>query len=256
MIGSGHDMLHARCDKVFPRNPIAPTIPLLKHLLSGIFAVLIFSAFSFLTSPASADDHLGSLEDLLPPSSSKSKARSFTGRIRIFNSVLLHPLPVWSRVANGPAPAEKTKLTTANRKGVYYLDMVPKDESFKQWTNRFGVVGFNQPNASLQRQSNLVVQHFRSICSPSNLQVFRGRQAADRTVIVVACGSYSRQPGTGQMAAVMFLKNKTQSVTMRREWRGPAFQSKVASTWPVPKRELDGVLSELYRSRLLALKKH
>ena len=122
--------------------------------------------------------------------------------------------------------------------------------------NRFGVVGFNQPNASLQRQSNLVVQHFRSICSPSNLQVFRGRQAADRTVIVVACGSYSRQPGTGQMAAVMFLKNKTQSVTMRREWRGPAFQSKVASTWPVPKRELDGVLSELYRSRLLALKKH
>lgn len=231
---------------------------MLKPLLFRLTAAVLISAVApslFSTCPSHANGDLGSLEDLLPPSTGNKGPRSHNGRVQIFNSLLIHPMPVWSRYANGPAPAEKTKFKTANRNGIYYLDMVPKDESFKQWTNRFSVVGFDQANASLRLQSKAVVGHFRSQCSPSNMQVFGGKQAADRAMLVIACGAYSRNRGTGQMAAVLMLKNPLQSVTIMREWRGPAFQSQVASSWPVPKRELDGVLGELFRSRLLPRKK-
>ena len=201
-----------------------------------------------------ASDDLGSLNDLLAPSPSKPAVRSHNGRVRIFDNVLVHPMPVWSSFDSGPAPAEQSRMQTGNQNGTYQMSMVPQDEEFKEWKNLFSVVGHNSPVRALRQHSNVVLQQFRAICSPSNSSAFLVDVRPMRVMQVVACGNYSRDRATGQIAIVVSMQNQTGLVTMTRQWRTKSFQSAVRTSWPVSKQELDSVLNELSRARLIPIK--
>jgi hypothetical protein len=203
-----------------------------------------------------ASDDLGSLQDLLPPSQSNPTARSHDGRVRIFNNFLVHPMPVWSSFDSGPAPAEQSRIQTGSRNGTYRLTMIPDDEEFKQWKNLFAVTGHDGPVRALADHGRVVIQQFRTICSPSNTQTFLVESSNTRVMQVVACGNYSRDRAVGQIAVVVSMQNATGLVTMSRQWRTKSFQSRVQSSWPVSKLELDSVLVELSRARLIPVKKN
>ena len=141
-------------------------------------------------------------------------------------------------------------MRTGTRGNTYQMNMVPKDEQFEAWENLFTVVGHNGPVRSLERHGRVVAQQFISICSPGNTQVFLVDKSPSRIMQVVACGNFSRDRNTGQIAVVVAIQNETGLVTMTRQWRTKSFQSRTHSTWPVPKREVDGVLIELSRARL------
>ncbi|MEP1208323.1 MAG: hypothetical protein ABJM29_08795 [Rhizobiaceae bacterium] len=205
--------------------------------------------------PAYAQEDLGTLDDLLPPSPGAWKKRSMTGRVQLFDNILLYPLPVWSNVANGAAPAERSKIRTANRDGLYQMSMVPHDEEFTGWENLFTVTAHQKDPRPVMQQGHLVMQQFQAVCSPSNMQVFKVHASPTTLVQVIACGNYSRDRSKGQMAAVVTRRNQSGLVTMTRQWRTAPFQSKIQSNWPIPKSELDGVLRELSRSKLIPSKK-
>lgn len=207
--------------------------------------------------PSTAQEDLGTLQDLLPPSSSVNSARrSLNGQVRLFDNVLIHPMPVWSSFANGPAPAERSKIKTANKNGLYQMSMVPREEDFANWQNLFTVTAHQRDKRSVGQQGRQVMQQFRTICSPSNLQVFKVHASPTMLIQVVACGNFSRERSKGQMAAIVTLRNESGLVTLTRQWSTPAFQSKIPTSWPVPKNEMDGVLGELSRSKLVPLKKN
>ena len=221
-----------------------------------LVSALAFACSLALTSsrPALADDDLGTLQDLLPPTTSQPSVRSQSGRVRIFDNFLIHPLPVWSSFASGPAPAERSRIQTGTRNGVYQLRMVPQDEAFDTWKSLFSVVGHNSPVRSLAQHGNIVVQQFRTICSPTNTSVFRVSSSPTRIIQLVACGNYSRDRSVGHMAAIVTLQNASGLVTISRQWRTGSFQSRIESDWPIEKIEIDRVLVELSRARLVPLK--
>ena len=231
----------------------------MKYLISG-FAALLVVLTGLLPNLAATqvmaqESDLGTLQELLPPPSNPNSPRSINGRIRVFDNFLVHPMPVWSSYANGPAPAERSIIQTSTDNGIYRMNMAPADEDFKNWSNLFSVAALNQPNAPIQKQAEDVANYYKSVCSPSNMQLFQGNQSARRFVFVIVCGNYSRQRETGQMAAVTIFQNDTVAVTLSRQWRGKAFQSAVDTNWPVSKSEVDTVLQELIRTRLLPIKR-
>ncbi len=203
---------------------------------------------------ATAQEDLGTLNDLLPASPGANANRSLNGRIRLFSNMLIHPMPVWSSFENGPAPAERTKIKTSNANGSYKLSMVPDDEQLTDWRNLFTVVAYEKSDQSVTRQGLTVIQQFKALCSPSNMQAFKVHVTPQRLIQVVACGNYSRDRATGQIAAIVTLRNESGLVTLTRQWRTSSFQSKVGTGWPVPKTEIDNVLKELARSRLIPIK--
>lgn len=227
------------------------------RLIIVTFLIAISVSFApFLAGSARGNDtgeELGTLEDLLPQRNEKSGPRSFDGRIQLFDHLLFHPMPVWSLVGNGAAPGERTKFDR-NRKGnAFRIDFVPKEEDFKDWKSRFSIIAFNNSNVGLVQQARRLGEFIRSECSPRNLRIFPGNRTQSRLVLVSSCGNYSRKRDTGEMIAAVIIKRGKLMVTLMRQWRAPAFQASIRSDWPIPRREIDGVLSELLRSRLVPM---
>ena len=217
---------------------------------AGMLSALVVCSMMF-TGPAHSDGGLGTLQDLLPPREEQSSKRAFDGRIRLFDHFLFYPMPVWSLVANGPAPAERSQFQRSRHKNAFRLDVVPKDEKFDDWNSRFSIIAFDNQNHPITTQATRLANYFRSECSPSNLRVFPGNRTQTKMVMVAACGNYSRKKDKGEMAAAIILKQGDINVTVMRQWRGPNFQARIRSQWPVSKSEIDGVLNELVRSKLV-----
>ena len=229
----------------------------MKHPFSrkSVLSIFVAGVCSLCVSlPAIAQNDLGSLNDLMATSPDQPTQRSLNGRIRLFHNILIHPMPVWSSFDDGPAPAERSKIKTGNKDGLYRMSMVPQDEDFKDWKNLFTVSAHEKDRRAVIQQGRVVVEQFRALCSPSNSQVFRVDVKPNRLIQVVACGNYSRDRAIGQMAAIVTLRNDDGLVTLTRQWKTPSFQSRIPSNWPVPKAEMDKIIGELSRSRLIPLK--
>ena len=219
----------------------------------SVASLLLTTMVSLVEIPAHAQDPLGTLEDLMPETTEFGGRRSMNGRIKLFRNHLVHPMPVWSSFADGPAPAEKTKIQTANAKGLYKMSMVPQDEDFENWQNIFTVVAHENSSRGVRQTGLVVANQFRTICSPANTQIFKVDLKPHRLIQLVVCGQFSRDRAKGQMAALVTLRNPTGLVTLSRQWRSPAFQSKVTSDWPISKLEVDRVMAELAKSRLIPI---
>lgn len=225
--------------------------------LPFLFASLTIAAFLLFSDPNSsqAQQDLGTLQELLPPSPGANARRSINGRIRVFDNVLIHPMPVWSKYSDGPAPSERSKIQTATRDGIYSMNMTPREETLDNWKSIFTITGVNRAGISIKEHAESVAAQFQSVCSPSNLKFFPGRQTPISVLFVVACGNYSRDREQGHMAAVVVLKTETTVVTISRQWRDKAFQAAIQSAWPVDKDELESVMAELAKSRLIPLRR-
>ena len=230
---------------------------MMKHRLKRFAALALFSLATGIganSSTAIAQDGLGSLNDLLAPSPSLNAPRSLNGRVRIYDSVLVHPMPVWSRVEDGAAPSERSIFQRSSQENVFRFDIAPRGESFKDWRNLFAVVAFKNRPGPIERQAHGVVQHFKRQCSPNNLGIYPGNKTTEKLVLVVSCGNYSRQREFGEIAAVTIVKRGNLAVTLMRQWKRKSWITSVPSQWPVSRKEIDGVLKELVRSRLLPAK--
>ncbi len=236
------------------QTPIDSTRDLMKHLMKRIIArpsLALCVALCITTSPAVADDGLGSLEDLLAPSQNPAPARSYSGRVRVFDSVLIHPMPVWSRIEDGAAPAERSRFQRSNQNGIFRFDLAPHEESFKDWSNLLSMVAFQNHPGPIELQAGRLVAHFKTICSPNNFNAFPAGKSPTKRVMVVVCGNYSRNREQGVVAAVTLLKRGNLAVTIMRQWKRKSFITSVTSDWPVTRKEIDGVLGELIKSRLI-----
>jgi hypothetical protein len=208
-------------------------------------------ALAMVTAP-NAYAQSESLDDLLPPPQPGAKYRGLNATVKLFDSVLVYPLPDWSPTERSAQPLTASRFNRSQKGNVFSLEMVPKEESFKDWTNLYGVVGMANFRGSNQQHAKLIVNQFKTGCRPSNLSVKPGGGNNKKAVIVVACGSYTKKRDIGEVAAFVLFRNGNTSARLYREWRGKAFQAEVPSTWPVSEEEVRRVLRTMATSTLRA----
>lgn len=199
-------------------------------------------------SPAFAQSE--TLDDLLPAPQKGAKYRGLNATVRLFDSVLVYPLPDWSPTEASSKPLTASRFKRSQKGGIFSLEMVPKDEDFKKWRNLYGVVGMANFRGSTQQHANQIVSQFKTGCRPSNLSIRPGSGNSKKAVIVVACGSYAQKRDEGEIAAFVLFQNGKTSARIYREWRGKAFQAEVTSTWPVSEEEVRRVLRTMAASTL------
>ena len=216
----------------------------LKTSLSAFLITLSFSV----VPPSFAQNE--TLDDLLPSPQPGAKYRGLNATVKLFDSVLVYPLPDWSPTEVSSNPLTASRFNRTQKGNVFSLEMVPKEDDFKSWTNLYGVVGMANFRGSTQQHANLIVNQFRTGCRPSNLAVKPGSGNNTKAVIVVACGSYNQKREQGEIAAFVLFKNGNTSARIYREWRGKAFQAEVTSTWPVSEEEVRRVLRTMAASTL------
>ncbi len=214
--------------------------------LKATLAATLVAASASLAAPAFAQSE--TLDDLLPAPQPGAKYRGLNATVRLFDSVLVYPLPDWSPTEASSNPVTASRIKRSQKGNLFSLEMVPKEEEFKSWTNLYGVVGMANFRGSNQQHANLIVNQFKAGCRPSNLAVRPGSGNNKKAVIVVACGSYTTKRDQGEIAAFVLFKNGNTSARIYREWRGKAFQAQVTSTWPVSEEEVRRVLRTMAAS--------
>ena len=160
-------------------------------------------------------------------------------------------MPVWSKLEDGAAPAERSQFQRTRRKGLFRLDATPTDEDFKKWNDLFSIIAFENQPGPIERQINNLARHYQTVCSPNNLKIFPAGKLPTKRVVVIFCGNYSRQREFGVVAAVTLLKNGNTNITMMRQWKRKSFITSIKSNWPISRKEIDGVLGEMLKAKLI-----
>ena len=160
------------------------------------------------------------------------------------------PRPSWSAGKAGELASETYRKVHAE--GVELIELIPVGDSFDTWTQMSAALVVAQPGYSAQMLMVSVVDAFVAGCKPEALAFGTELPATDGrpAVLVAACGDFNpgpvgTAPGQGEIMLLAVAENAGGAVKVYEEWRGPAFDVKDNSTWPVDIGE--------YRARAAAL---
>lgn len=214
------------------------------HLISLLFAVAPVAG-------GHAQDE--TLHDLMPPPPATSPQKAgIHASIRLFDSLLIHPLPDWSPREVESDPLSATRFDRQRGENIIRQEMVPVEETFKDWRNLYGLMGLRNYPGTNAAHAGQIVRLFRTGCSPSNINIQPLHGNERMALQVVACGSFSRQPDIGEVAVFVLLKRGTTAARLYREWRGPAFRAEDPGQWPVKRNTLRHVIMTMTGARLVS----
>lgn len=160
------------------------------------------------------------------------------------------PRPSWSLGKAGELNSETHRKVHAE--GVELIELIPAGDSFDSWTRMSAALVVAQPGYSAKMHMHSVVVAFVAGCKPEALAFGTELPATDGrpAILVAACGEFNpgpvgTAPGQGEIMLLAIAEKASGAVKVYEEWRGPAFDLKDYSTWPVDIAE--------YRARAAAL---
>ncbi|MGI9356630.1 MAG: hypothetical protein ACR2PF_15905 [Rhizobiaceae bacterium] len=202
-----------------------------------------------------AQSRMETLEDLMPESKTPGHPRrDITGRVTVFDSLLIHPLPDWTPYEIQANPITASKINRERDGKTLKLTMVPREESFESWRNQYGILGFRDYPGDNRMHANEIARIFRTGCRPSNLRIGPLQGNPKIAMLVIACGSFARQAQMGEVAAFVLMQRGKTAIRLYREWRGPAFRSEDLNQWPVSLKNVQRVIQTMTRARLVPAK--
>lgn len=158
--------------------------------------------------------------------------------------------PSWSLGKAGELASETYRKVHAQ--GVELIELIPAGDSFDDWTRMSAALVVVRPGYSAKMHMASVVDAFTAGCKPEALAFGTELPATDGrpAVLVAACGEFNpgpvgAAPGQGEIMLLAIAESAGGAVKIYEEWRGPAFDLKDDSTWPVDIAE--------YRARATAL---
>ncbi|MDD9908727.1 MAG: hypothetical protein OXR62_03460 [Ahrensia sp.] len=200
---------------------------------------------------AIAQSRTQTLDDLMPQSSQPTLSkRDITGRVTIFDSVLVHPMPDWLPKEIQANPIRSTKINRSRDERSLLLEMIPREETFEDWRNLYTIIGFRDYPGDNASHARAIMRQFRDNCSPSNLMIGPLQGNPRLAMLVTACGSFARQRDMGEVAAFVLLQNGKTVARLAREWRGPAFRSEDPNQWPVSRASIQRIIQTMTRASL------
>ncbi len=218
--------------------------------IPSLFFALLYTLIIGVSTDVAAQAQ--TLDDLMadPPSGNTSN-QTLQGRVRLFDSILVHPLPDWTPKEIQANPTGATRFNRQLNDNAFRLEMVPKDESLSDWRNLYAIMGFRGVKEPTEGHVRKLVSGFQRDCNPSNLNIRPVSGNANAALLIAACGSLTRQSNSGEVAAFLLLRRDETVVRLFRVWRGPAFRSEDPGQWPVTPKSFDRVVNAMIKSRLL-----
>ncbi len=195
------------------------------------------------------------LDELMPkapqsPARPGANFRSMSGTIRLFDSVLIYPLPDWTTPDRETNPLADTNYSRGQQRAIFHLEMVPKGENKKDWKNLYAILAQENYPHGIRGHVREIIGGFRAGCRPSNTTVRPGRGTDTKFLLIIACGSYANNPSQGELAAFVVMQRGSTAVRLYREWRAPAFRSEDENQWPINGEELGKILTSMQKARL------
>ena len=189
------------------------------------------------------------LDDLMAKPKGPPPERN--GVIRLFDSVLVYPLPDWTPPDTHSNPLAGTRYNRQEAPGVFKLEMTPKNESAENWFNLYALLARQNYKGSTGSHAREIASAFRQNCNPSNLSIRPGRGDDNRAFLLIACGNYSKRPQLGEVAAFALFRRGGTAVRLYREWKGAAFRANDPTSWPVTLEEFGVVTQAMAKAKLL-----
>jgi len=217
--------------------------------------ILLFAAACLALSVSGnvqAQSRVETLEDLMPELKTPRRPnRDITGRVTIFDSILIHPLPDWTPYEIEANPITASKVNRERDDKSLKLTMVPREETFETWRNHYAIMGFRDYPGNNRTHANEIARRFGAGCRPSNLLIGPLQGNPKVAMLVAACGSFARQADKGEVAAFVLMQRGKTAIRLYREWRGPAFRSEDPNQWPVSLKNVQRVIQMMTRAQLL-----
>ncbi|MEM1039478.1 MAG: hypothetical protein AAGI12_08400 [Pseudomonadota bacterium] len=185
----------------------------------------------------------------LTPMRPNQRLSNANGVIRLFDSVLLFPLPDWTTL-NTSTAMQASRFNRRQQPGVFALEAIPRDETFQNWKNIYALLAIQNFRGGPARNMMLAEDNFQQGCAPGTVRTVRGTAREGVPTLLVACGAYAKQPDMGEVGVFVFLQRGNTAVRLYREWRGPAFDPDDTNAWPVERTQLMKVFNQLQAARL------
>ncbi|MEO0545748.1 MAG: hypothetical protein AAF035_02260 [Pseudomonadota bacterium] len=185
----------------------------------------------------------------LTPMRPNQRLSNANGIIRLFDSVLLYPLPDWTPL-NTSTAMQASRFKRGQQPGVFSLQAIPREETYQDWKNLYALLAIQNFRGGPARNMMLAESNFQQGCAPGTVRMERGTAREGVPTLLVACGAYAKQPDMGEVGVFVFLQRGNTAVRLYREWRGPAFDPDDTAAWPVERPQLMKVFNQLQAARL------
>jgi len=188
---------------------------------------------------------------LIAPLRPNQNLRSANGVIRLFDSVLIYPLPDWTKL-NSSKALQSSRYNRLQQPGIFALEAVPIEETHTNWKNQYALLAIQNFRGGPVRNMQLTERNFQEGCAAGTVRMVHGVAREGVPTLLVACGAYAAKADTGEVGVFVFLQRGQTAVRLYREWRGPAFDPDDSKTWPVNRAQLMKVFKQLQSARLTA----
>ncbi|MEM7424923.1 MAG: hypothetical protein AAF441_02440 [Pseudomonadota bacterium] len=176
-------------------------------------------------------------------------------QIRMFDAWAQFPYPSWHKTENALA---ESKVSRQQHADTFVVAMVPKKESFRDWTNQYTLFGTWRENLTLRKFMNSSVSALLTACGRDNFKLRKIQRNQNSALVAVYCmnspngpAAYGYGDGVGEVTLMWMGQFQNSFVKIYEQWRGPKFNPADTSSWPVSKAVLDRSIVRFSGIRLL-----
>ena len=176
-------------------------------------------------------------------------------QIRMFDAWAQFPYPSWHKTESALA---ESKVSRQQHADTFVLAMVPKKETFKEWSNQYTLFGTWRENLTLRKFINSSIGIFYKACGKENFKLRKILRKPDAALVAVYCANSPNGPaaygygdGVGEVTLMWMGKFQNSYVKIYEQWRGSKFEVSNAASWPVPKATLDRSIARFTGIKLI-----
>ena len=176
-------------------------------------------------------------------------------QIRMFDAWAQFPYPSWHKTDSALA---ESKVSRQQHADTFVLAMVPKKETFKEWSNQYTLYGTWRENLTLRKFINGSIGVFYKTCGKQNFKLRKILRKPDSALVAVYCSNtpdgpaaYGYGEGVGEVTLMWMGKFQNSYVKIYEQWRGSKFNVSNDASWPVSKATLDRSIARFTGIRLL-----
>ncbi|HAV93834.1 MAG: hypothetical protein CMF52_02875 [Legionellales bacterium] len=171
----------------------------------------------------------------------------FVGQIHLYNNVVNFPIPIWQQkamLANGSRQSKSSdqpyKTYRKEVPGQIIIEMIPKNETFENWTHLFAILAYHVPKTpTITQMQNISRSIFIESCKKLSIsdQVFTKITHKATLETYICSGLDDSQEGEIMVKYIGILPNGL-IINIYQEWKSKGLQINDPTTWPISQETL------------------
>ncbi len=153
-----------------------------------------------------------------------------TFEVRSDNFNLSIPMPSFSSALGSREDRQTGQTATGNP--VAIGELIPKSESFSDWTQLFAVLIEEGLELSLDQYVGQTMNQFLRACKMNIEDIRMLEKRNDLAVFVIPCPNYLDNPAVGEVAQFAVIQSGKSFFKIYQHWRGKAFKVSDPASFP------------------------